>query len=72
MSWTDRLASGIEQALSSGGPARIAVHSEAQAGLGESAAGRMADSPEAAANLTFELIPEDQHDQYPVGAVLVP
>lgn len=72
MSSTAELASGVRQALEREGTVRIAVHSETQVELGKIAAGRMASSPEAAANLTFEIIPIDEQGQYPVGAILAP
>lgn len=72
MSWLERLANGIKQALEREDTVRIAVHSDAQAELGRSAAERMAASSEAAANLNFEIIPDHERDRYPVGAILVP
>jgi hypothetical protein len=72
MGWIDQLSNGVGQALEREGTVRIAVHSDAQAELGKSAAERMASSSEAASNLNFEIIPRRDQGQYPVGAILVP
>ena len=71
-SWTEQLADGVKDALRRGGETRVAVHSEAQAELGKSAAGRLAKNLGGdASKITFEVIPPDEKDIYPVGAILV-
>lgn len=70
MNWTEALSSGIKDALGRGGPCCIAVHSEAQIELGQRVAQRLGG--EDAKHLSFELIPENEHDIYPIGAILVP
>ena len=70
MNWMEALSSGIKDALWRSGSRRIAVHSEAQAELGQRAAQRLGG--ENAKRLTFELIPENERDIYPVGVILAP
>lgn len=71
-SWHEQLADGVKDALQRGQEVRVAVHSEAQVELGKIAAGRLAGKIGGDANkITFELIPQDERDIYPVGAILV-
>ncbi|OGN03670.1 MAG: hypothetical protein A2655_03920 [Candidatus Yanofskybacteria bacterium RIFCSPHIGHO2_01_FULL_43_42] len=64
------LAAGVKNALESGRPTKIAVHSETQVELGQRAAQRMGG--DRATSLTFVVIPEEEQEQFPVGAILVP
>jgi len=73
VSWTEDLAQGVRGALQRGSAVRIAVHSEAQAELGRRSAKRLVSQVGGdAQDLTFEVIPEAEQEQYPIGAVLVP
>ena len=69
MNWMEALSNSIKNALKRDGSCRIAVHSEAQAELGQRAAQRLGG--ENARYLTFELIPEKEQDIYPIGTILV-
>lgn len=72
MSWSAQLADGVKDALSRRTKCRIAVHSVTQAELGRGAASRLAASTGGnASDLTFEVIPADEREQYPVGCILV-
>lgn len=72
-SWTMDLANGVKDAVKRCMPVKVAVHSEAQAELGKRAAERLAPQFGADAELlTFVLIPDNEREQYPVGAILVP
>jgi hypothetical protein len=64
------LAASVKKALECGGPTKIAVHSETQVELGQRAAQRMGG--DRAKDLTFVVIPMEEQEQYPVGAILVP
>jgi len=70
MGFRDQIDDVIMQALNREGITRIAVHSDAQAELGERAAQRVGGLG-ATVRVSFEIIPEDQQDQYPVGTILV-
>ena len=70
MNWMTQLADGVKNALSRNVPCKVAVHSQAQAELGQRAAQRLAG--ERADILTFVVIPDGECEQYPVGAILVP
>lgn len=73
MSWTEDVAAGVREALTRGGPQRVAVHTEAQAELARIAARRMKPGialppfKGTVENLTFEISP----DYVPLGSILV-
>ena len=70
MNWVEALSRGIKNALKRGSSCRIAVHSEAQLELGKRAAQRLGGND--AGRLTFEVIPENERNIYPIGVILVP
>ena len=69
MDWTVGLQAGIRDAIGRNGKVRIAVHTEDQAALGKMVAWRL--NPDRADNLSFEVIPPNEQDLYPIGIVLV-
>ena len=70
--WSEQLADGVEDALRRGQEVRVAVHSEAQVDLGRRTAKRLAGTIGGDAyKITFELIPQHEHDIYPIGAILI-
>ena len=65
------LAVAVKNALERGEPTKVAVHSETQVELGQRAAQRLGGD-RAKGMMTFVVIPENEQELYPVGAILVP
>jgi len=71
--WHVALVYGVKDALGRCKPCRVVVHTDAQAELGRRAAHRLClyTQGQDEKHLTFEVIPEQEQDIYPVGAILV-